>query len=287
MRPDEVDAQAFSWQMATVNSHFNVLPLQEAIRRLQEGSLPARAACITFDDGYADNVEIALPILQRWGLHATFFIATGFLDGGCMWNDSVIEALRRAPGPVLNLSRLGLGNYEIRTTEERRRAASALISAFKYLPLEERERHAQALVDISSVPLPEGLMMRSDQVQALHRAGMGIGSHTVNHAILTCLDEVTARAEIAESKEHLEGIIGERVSLFAYPNGKPRADYNGDHVNIVKSLGFAAAVCTAWGTGRRNSDLYQLPRLSVWDKTPIQFVLRVYQNCQRKPRILT
>jgi peptidoglycan/xylan/chitin deacetylase (PgdA/CDA1 family) len=151
MRPHEVDAATFDWQMKVLSEHFNILPLHDTIIRLQTGSLPSRAACITFDDGYADNLNIAVPILQKHRLHATFFIATGFLDGGRMWNDSIIEALRQAPGPALNLSSLGLGNYQIRTFEERRRAAGALLSALKYLPLKERERHAQAVVEASSV----------------------------------------------------------------------------------------------------------------------------------------
>ena len=70
--------------MAWVRDWFNVLPLSEAASRLAQGTLPARALSITFDDGYADNREIAAPILQRLGLSATFFIATSFLGGGCM-----------------------------------------------------------------------------------------------------------------------------------------------------------------------------------------------------------
>jgi peptidoglycan/xylan/chitin deacetylase (PgdA/CDA1 family) len=286
MRPHEVDAETFAWQMGILSEHFNILPLHDAAIRLQAGSLPSRAACITFDDGYVDNLQIALPILQKHRLHATFFIATGFLEGGRMWNDSVIDALRQAPGPALNLSRLGLGNYHIRTLEERRRTARALISAFKYLPPKERERHAQAVVDVSSVSLPQDLMMQSGQVRALHRAGMAIGAHTVNHPVLTRLRTVEVQSEIADSKRQLETIIGEPVTLFAYPNGKPQLDYNAEHVGIVQALGFSAAVCTAWGTGTINTDVYQIPRFLPWDKTPLRFVMRLYQNHWRRPALV-
>src|ERR1044071_7430526 len=75
--------------------------------------LPKRALSITFDDGYADNYNVAAPILLRLGLAATFFVATGFLDGGCMFNDVVIEALRCAGGAELDLDDLGLGRHPL------------------------------------------------------------------------------------------------------------------------------------------------------------------------------
>ncbi|MGH8602917.1 MAG: polysaccharide deacetylase family protein, partial [Gammaproteobacteria bacterium] len=97
MLEGEVDIAAFDWQMDVLARNFNVLPLVEAVQRLRARSLPARAAAITFDDGYADNVENALPVLTRYGLNATFFIGTAYLNGGRMWNDTIIEAVRRTP----------------------------------------------------------------------------------------------------------------------------------------------------------------------------------------------
>jgi peptidoglycan/xylan/chitin deacetylase (PgdA/CDA1 family) len=65
---------------------------------------------ITFDDGYADNVEVALPILLRYEIAADFFVSTGFLDGGRMWNDTVIEAFRATPLDRVDLGDFGLGH---------------------------------------------------------------------------------------------------------------------------------------------------------------------------------
>ena len=112
--PEEVDAQRFEQICGWLRSWFNVLPLDEAVLRLTDGALPERALAITFDDGYADNHNVALPILQRHGLVATFFIATGFLDGGRMWNDSVIESVRRTAQQEFDLRDLdgaALGTY--------------------------------------------------------------------------------------------------------------------------------------------------------------------------------
>jgi hypothetical protein len=93
--PTETTVESFDAQLGLLKSLFNVLPLPEAVARLKAGTLPARAASITFDDGYADNFTRALPILQKHGLHATFFIATAYLDGGRMFNDTVIESIRQ------------------------------------------------------------------------------------------------------------------------------------------------------------------------------------------------
>jgi hypothetical protein len=71
------------------------------------------------------------------------------------------------------------------------------------------------------------------------------------------------------------------VRLFAYPNGKPGRDYSREHVDMVRELGFEAAVSTAWGVGHAASDPYQLPRFTPWDKTPGRFALRLLHNTFR------
>ena len=109
MLPTEPDARIFDAQMQALGGMFNVLPMDEAVARLAEGRLPPRAACITFDDGYRDNLQIAAPILPPHGMTATFFVASGFLDGGRMFNDTVRESVRRLASGEHDLSWLELG----------------------------------------------------------------------------------------------------------------------------------------------------------------------------------
>ena len=94
----DATAGVFEAHMRALAANFSPLLLSDAVARLANGSLPARAACVTFDDGYADNVEVALPILMRHGIRAAFFIASGYLTGRRMWNDTVVEAVRRRHG---------------------------------------------------------------------------------------------------------------------------------------------------------------------------------------------
>jgi peptidoglycan/xylan/chitin deacetylase (PgdA/CDA1 family) len=258
------------------------MPLLEAVQGLRNGNLPPSAACITFDDGYADNAEVALPILQKHDIQATFFVATSFLDGGRMWNDTVIELVRKAPGRILNLTAMGLGRFEIETIPQRQQAIHSLLAAFKYLPLDSRQSRLAEICACVPTALSDDFMMTSDQVRMLHNAGMEIGGHTVSHPILACLDAGAARDEIANGKEALESIIRGPVRLFAYPNGKPGQDYLSDHVGMVKDLGFEAAVSTAWGAARTGSDFYQLPRFTPWDRGRDRFLLRMTQNMLRQ-----
>jgi peptidoglycan/xylan/chitin deacetylase (PgdA/CDA1 family) len=284
--PTEPDAAAFEAQLRWVKSWFNIIPLTDAVAGLREGTLPARPLCITFDDGYADNATLALPILRKLGLHATFFIATAYLNGGRMWNDTVIEAVRRAPGPSLDLAEAGLGQFAIGSDDERRAAIASLLRQLKYLAKGERLSKAQALADTVGVALPNDLMLTDGQVRELHSAGMTIGAHTVTHPILAALGDAEARSEIAEGKRALERLIGKPVTLFAYPNGKPQRDYTSAHVAIVRELGFRAAVSTAAGTVSAGDDAYQIPRFTPWDNTRWRYGLRLARNA-RQGRLAT
>lgn len=276
--PGEVDAAGFRARVDWMRRWFNVLPLEDAVAALAGGRLPERALCVTFDDGYADNATVALPILREAGVHATFFVATSFLDGGRMWNDTVIEAVRAAPGPRLNLTAAGLGEHAIATIAERRATIDRLLAELKYTEAERRESLAGAVASAAGAPLPDDLMMSSAQVRTLAAEGMGIGGHTYTHPILARLDDSVARREIGAGREALAGIVRQPVELFSYPNGKPDADYTRAHVRMVAELGFKAGVTTAAGAARTGDSTYELPRFSPWDRTPLRYAVRLARN---------
>ncbi|WP_077730194.1 polysaccharide deacetylase family protein [Methylocaldum sp. RMAD-M] len=280
MRRDEIDAHTFGWQMELLARSFNVLPLTEALDRLRLGDLPPRAVCITFDDGYADNATLALSILQRWNLPATFFIATGFLDGGRMWNDTVLESVRVLDDERLDLSSIGQGVHPIATPEDKARTGHALLNRLKHLPTRQRAEYVDHIASLAG-NLPDNLMMSSSQVKAMHAHGMEIGGHTVNHPILANLSEEEARSEIGEGKAALEAIIQEKIRFFAYPNGKPVKDYKRDQIAIVRDLGFQAAASTTRGVADSRSDIWQLPRFTPWDRSPAKFMARLIANFSR------
>jgi len=276
--PDEPDVARFEQIVKWLKGWFNVLPLNEAVMRLQRGNLPPRAAAITFDDGYADNLINATPILQKHQLHATYFIATTFLDGGIMWNDKIIESIRRTTATALDAQFLGLGYLDLSTIEHKRQALTQLISAIKHRLSLERAEVVEQIATSCAALLPNDLMLTSTQLRELRNTGMGIGAHTVNHPILARIDSDSALKEIANSRDFLQYLLGERISLFAYPNGRSERDYTIDHANLVRDLGFDAAVTTNPGVARKTTDPFQLPRFTPWDRTRARFGLRLLFN---------
>ena len=198
--PETPDARRFARILLRLKSWFNVIPLDDAADLLAHGTLPERAAVITFDDGYADNYTIAMPLLKAHGLPALFFVATGFLDGGRMWNDTIIEAIRRSRLGIVDLSSVGLSRLALGTIPERRAVIERCIAALKYLPPERRMADTERIAAATGAMLPSDLMLSSHQVLALHRDGMGIGAHTVSHPILTRLPADAARAEMTEAE---------------------------------------------------------------------------------------
>ena len=276
--PNEMHVARFDALCGWLASWFNVLPLDTALGQLKAGTLPARAASITFDDGYADNHHVAMPILQHHGMTATFFIATSFLDGGRMWNDTIVESIRGCTKPTLDLSSLELGRHALGAISEKKAAITALIGQVKYQPVQERISTTEKIAYLAGVQLPYDLMMTSDEVKAMRHAGMQIGAHTMSHPILARLTDAQARHEIEGSKNFLEELLSERVSLFAYPNGKPGEDYTPQNVELVRSLGFDAAVSTQWGASSAEDDMLQVRRFTPWDQSRWRFGTRLLVN---------
>jgi peptidoglycan/xylan/chitin deacetylase (PgdA/CDA1 family) len=279
--PGEPCAAEFERTMRWVKSVFNVIPLEDGVAGIKSGKLPPRALSITFDDGYANNATVAAPILKRLGLHATFFIATGFLDGGRMFNDTVIEAIRGYKGDMLDLEAVGLGVHSTGSLEDRRRAIDAILTGIKYRPEGERGTLADDVARAARVVPPDNLMMTSEQAGGVAEQGFALGGHTVNHPILAQIDQAVARDEIERGRRRVAELAGREVRLFAYPNGKPQRDYVKASAELVKSLGFLGAVTTSGGAAAISSDPFQIPRFTPWDMRPVRFTSQLWSNAVR------
>jgi peptidoglycan/xylan/chitin deacetylase (PgdA/CDA1 family) len=272
--PGQVDARTFAAHLGVLRRFFNVLPLRIALEELWQDNLPARAVAITFDDGYRDNYTVAAPLLTSHGLSATFFLATGYLDGGCMWNDVVIESIRRTRVPHLALAPLGLEDASLESLEAKRAATEGLLKALKYRPIEERASLAKEIARRCEIEVPSDLMMTKREAAALLAEGMDLGAHTVSHPILSRLPDADAAEEIQRGKRELEGITGRSVDLFAYPNGRPMTDFDRRHIDMVERAGFRAAFSTQTGLAERASDRYSLPRTAPWDRHGAKLAVR-------------
>lgn len=271
----EPDVATFRWQMELLSRCFTVLPLQEAVQLIGTTHLPPRAVSITFDDGYRSVHDLALPILDQFKLPATVFVTSGFVGGGAMWNDRIIEAVGKLPPTQLDLRDVAMGCHSLAGLEQRRHTVARLTAAAKYLPPAARLQLCQRLESLLGEDSGQGLMLTRAMLVQLARSGIDIGAHTVTHPILTSLDDDAARAEIEGGKKELEAITGTPVTLFAYPNGKSGADFDQRHTRMVREAGFIAAFTTSPGAICRTPDRYQLPRSRPWDRTALMFGLRL------------
>jgi peptidoglycan/xylan/chitin deacetylase (PgdA/CDA1 family) len=290
LMPEEFDASRFAQVCSWLKGSFNVLPAEVAVERLREGSLPDRAAVITFDDGYEDNLMVAAPILERYDLPATFFIVTSQLESRIMWNDVVAQAFRHAPAGEYRLGHIdgvAFGAVAWQGDTDRRQSFDRVIALLKGLEPTRRDRLAREVGSRLGLQAVVPEMMSASQVQQLsHMKGMTIGSHTVHHPILSNLAERDIEREIGDSRDTLRALTGQPIKLFAYPNGRPALDYTRTAVNVVRRLGFRAAFSTAWGASGRQCDLFQLPRFTPWDVKRFWFLMRMAANLRRVPKTL-
>lgn len=275
--PGEPDAERFAAQMDVLAAHCSVLPLREAARRLREGSLPPAAVCITFDDGYRNNLEVAAPVLRRLSLPATVFITQSAIETGIMWNDLVIEAVRQADA-TMDLSLVDLGTGALPPAAARAPFVLKVLEAFKCQSMQERWSSAYELYQRFASAPPPRLMLSENELLDLVEAGIDVGGHTVNHPILAKLPEADAWCEIVDGAEWLARVVGRRPVSFAYPNGRPGRDFDESHMRIARAAGFDLAVSTEWNCATGDSDPFALPRVSFCSTSADQLVWRIAKS---------
>ena len=262
LRPDQVDRESFRQQLQTLTRYFNVVSLADGIDAMRNGTLPSRAVTITFDDGYRDNHDVALEELVRTGCPASFFIATDYLDGGRMWNDTLVESIRQTRLDSLALEPFGLeGELKITTNSERMAAMRTLIPTIKYMQADVRQEAVERLASVCRVSLPNDMMMTSGQVKSLAEAGMEVGGHTSSHPILLNLPLEEAARDIQRGRDRLTNLLGMAPRFFAYPNGKLNQDFAHAHTQLLPTLGFDAAFTTHWGYATQAMPAFELPRM--------------------------
>jgi peptidoglycan/xylan/chitin deacetylase (PgdA/CDA1 family) len=263
-------------QVRHLARYYNVLTAGEAARRAREGTLPPRAVCITFDDGYEDNYCFAFPILQKYGLKATIFLATGPVETRVpLWHDRVfgVMALTRQTSAQVGGSRL-----PTTTPQERGHSARTFMARVRRLGESERLAAVEDLCSQFAVSLEQiwdrTPMLTWAQTREMAGAGCEIGSHTVSHPILSLLPRERQAQEIADSVDMIEKRLGKRPDVFSYPNGR-EADFNKTTVTLLIKHGIRAAYTTLFGTNACDSDTYYLKRGAGRAHTTLRFAMQM------------
>jgi peptidoglycan/xylan/chitin deacetylase (PgdA/CDA1 family) len=260
-----VSADAFAEQLEVVRRSGTPVTLAELARGLRDGELPPRAIAVTFDDGYADNLHVARPLLERHDLPATLFVTSDFIgrEEPPWWD--LLAALLLGDGALPQRLELRDGERSLGWNVDRDR---------RYLLFREVYRLLRPLPDARREPLMEQLreqagpgsapvqrMLDADELRRLAGDGQfAVGCHTRSHPVLSTLDERAQREEIEPARERLRELTGRPVESFAYPYGG-RDDYDATSVEIVRRAGFDCACTAEHGVVVEGGDPHRLPRL--------------------------
>ena len=276
-----VGAALFRQQMEYLARHFNVLPLEESLERLRSGTLPDRAATITFDDGTLDLATQAAPILRSLGLPGAVFLATDAMESGkALWPDRLWLALARTKKSAVELPAIGLDEVSLRGEAERGKAFPLVINRLKELPDEERIDRLNSILEILGAgddtdPGPFRMLSWAQARDLAKTGDISLHPHSVTHPILSrCTDEKLDR-EITESCAALEHETGSAPTIFAYPNGRAQ-DFDDRAKEVLGRRDVRWALSTTKGFADRHSDPLALPRLSIGcNMSPQRFRLLV------------
>ena len=236
--------------------------IREGLERLAKG-VEGHALAFSFDDGYADNVARALPLLARHRARATFFLTAGLMEERrAPWWDELAFALDHATTDFPRLS-LGGSSLELRLTGRagRTTALRALLPLLRVPPVEQRTR-LEALRAATGAPAPAPCELAEWPFAArLAQAGMELGAHTLTHPFLSLLDAAAQRREIEDSASLVRARTGAEVTGLAYPNG----DHDAASVEAARACGLAYAVLTESGDCGAGTPRFLLPRRPLTD----------------------
>lgn len=300
LRPDpqllSVTSEHFGQQLQILRQSTTPMKLQDMVRAMRNNQLPRRSVAVTFDDGYADNLYNAKPLLERYGVPGTVYVSSGYVGSGREFYPDVLERIFLQPGSLpeeLHLTvngkthRWHLGNathygvdacranaawhvLDPESPTPRHHIYRALCQLLYALPECNRRFALDALTSWAcrqSICRETHRVLRAEEVCLLARDGLvEVGSHTVDHPVLSAIPVADQRKELQESKRRLEEILDHPVTSFAYPYGT-RSDYSAETVELVREAGYDHACSNFQGHVQPGVDPWQLPRFIVrdWD----------------------
>jgi peptidoglycan/xylan/chitin deacetylase (PgdA/CDA1 family) len=267
-----VSPQRMAEQLAVLTRIAHPLPLEELPEMLAAGRLPKRAVAVTFDDGYAEVLHRAKPLLAQFGVPATVFVISGVLGGELWWDrlDRITSSIdghdRRLTLPIGD----ALFNWPVEgvdpSTGSLRRALYPKLRALNHparnAVLDELGELMGVPTDVTGIGLQR--VVTADELRRLGDGGLvQIGAHTMTHPALSQLSAEQQREEIAGSRRELEVALDRRVTGFSYPFG----DTGPGVGTIVDEAGFQYACGSRNAVAWRGTDRFFLPRfwMGNWD----------------------
>jgi peptidoglycan/xylan/chitin deacetylase (PgdA/CDA1 family) len=286
----------FAEHLEILRRHTRPMLLRDMVRALRDNNVPRRAVAVTFDDGYADNLHNAKPLLERYAVPATIYVTSGYVGASREFFHDKLEDMFLQPGKLPQFLRLTIaGNTHLwdlgddaRYSEDayqrnrawhilkaenptgRHSVYRSLCQLFYTLQDDDRRETLEALATWAGSKLScrqTYRVLEPNEVRMLTNGGLvEVGSHTMTHPVLSALPCAQQRDEIQQSKTVLEEMLGRPVMSFAYPYGA-RSDYTAETVSLVREAGYDHACSNFEGLVQQDTDPWQMPRFLVrdWD----------------------
>lgn len=275
----------FADHLEYLRRHYHPMSLQDLKQAVSAGKIPRYGVVVTFDDGYADNLWNAKPLLEAADVPATVFVTSGKVgDEREFWWDDLERLILLPPGLPVELTLKINGNrhsFQTKTSEERQNTYYTLHGLLRPLDSVARERAIAELVHWARVS-PQGREdyrpMNPQEVATLADGELvEVEAHTVTHSVLGSQPVEVQRYELFASKQELEKIIGKSVTSFSYPYGG-RGDIGQETIELVREAGFDIACANVQGAVGKRTNLYWLPRCLMrnWDGDEFASKLREF-----------
>jgi peptidoglycan/xylan/chitin deacetylase (PgdA/CDA1 family) len=275
---DPLDLSLFDKCIRYISSHFHIVLLEDLFQNDFDFSIKKKYATILFDDGYKDNLEYALPILEKYNVRASFYVVTDCIEKNIpTWTYILDYAFQYTNKKNINLE-FDFLPEELRVNElpgnkERIEYVKKLKPVIKNISHEDRLRVITAVTEsFDDVELP-GLMMNWDDLRLLRSKGHYIGSHTVSHSMLgTMTNETEIKKELVESGEKIKLQLGYFPSTISYPVGS----YNKTTIQLSKAAGYKIGLAVKqqpYDPGKH--DCFEIPRIELYNEPWFKTRLRI------------
>lgn len=256
--PDEL-----RWVLACVSRYFDVETVSRACERLRDGTAKKPLLALSFDDGQLDNLEYGAPILDEFGIKASFYVPTDFIGGDrLLWHDAAAFAWsqmmqsREASRAFAREFGLFESSNSLLSLD-----VEQFLAALKRIDAGKRAEILAALDARCTIPAPGWARLLSwEEVAQLHEAGHEIGAHGRTHELLPHLDAEAQRDEVSGSRSAIAEALGAAPRSFCYPNGS----YDERTLAAVDDAGYDNAVTTRWGINAdEQSSAFELMRCDI------------------------
>ena len=276
-----VSPRTFEAQLQALQRRATIVPAASLVRSVAAGESLKGLAAVTFDDGYADTLQVAWPIASRLGVPLTVFVTTQpLLTGEPFWWD-ILAVMVFGADAVGGRGRVAEVPFDgdrlpLRTDIDRRQTFDTLHRRLRNRPGRARADAMRRLASILATPgAPAGRPMTVAELRTL-AAGptVTIGAHSDTHPSLAALSPAAQLRELTESRRTLESLVQRPVDLVAYPFGKPE-NVSRETRDAARHAGYLAAFTTFPTTVNPSSDLMALPRLTAHEWSETEFVRRL------------